>query len=93
MNFEEFRNLIENQLNSLVEFELLEYHYQPSSFGNGTLAYRIKGRNHKFVYDGREKEMTWFISAPHQKYFGADFSEFKKIEGLEINFEELKSGI
>ena len=84
---------IENYLDSITEFQLQEYHFQPHSFGDGILAYRIKGRNHKFVYDGREKELSWSISKSHQKYFGADFSEFRKFDGLEIDLEELKNGI
>jgi len=93
MNFEDFRRDIENKLDSISEFELLEFHFEPYSFGNGILAYRIKGLNHKFVYDGRENELTWLLSKSHQKYFGANLTEFKRQNGLEISVEELESGI
>lgn len=93
MNFEGFRKDIETKLTSIAEFELQEYHFEPYSFGNGILAYRIKGQNHKFIFDGREKELTWLISKSHQKYFGANLTEFKRIDGLEISSEELEYGI
>lgn len=92
MNFEEFRKDIENKLNSIARYELLEYHYEPSSFGNGLLAYRISGRNHRLIYDGRENELTWECSKPHEKYFGANFSMFKKFDGLKLTEEEIKNG-
>ncbi len=93
MNFENFRSDIETKLNSIAEFELQEYHYEPHSFGNGILAYRIKGCNHKFIFDGREKQLTWLISKPHQKYFGAELKEHGRYDGLELGAEELENGI
>lgn len=93
MNFEEFRNDIERKLKSIAEFELQEFHYEPYSFGNGILAYRINGQNHKFEFDGREKELTWLASKAHQKYFGASFKEIMKKDGLELNANELENGI
>lgn len=82
MTFENFRSDIETKLNSIAEFELQEYHFEPCSFGNGILAYRIKGQNHKFIFDGRENELIWFSSKPHQKYFGADFKILMRIDRL-----------
>lgn len=93
MTFEEFRKDIERKLNSIAEFELQEYHYEPHSFGNGILAYRIKGQNHKFVFDGRENVLTWLVSKPHQKYFGANFGEVLRRNGLELTSEEFKKEI
>ena len=93
MNFEDFRTNIERKLSSIDEFELQEFHYIPYSFGNGILAYRIKGRNHKFIFDGRENELIWSISKPHEKYFGANFSELKRFDGLNIEKEELEKEI
>ncbi|WP_190810975.1 hypothetical protein [Flagellimonas sp. S3867] len=93
MTFENFRNDIETKLNSIAEFQLQEYHFEPYSFGNGVLAYRIKGQNHKFIFDGRENELSWLSSKPHQKYFGADFKTLMKIDGLELTSDELKNGI
>ena len=92
MNFEEFRTDIENKLNSIARYELLEFHYEPSSFGNGLLAYRISGRNHRLIYDGRKNELTWERSNPHEKYFGAKFSTFKKFDDLNLTEEEIKNG-
>lgn len=93
MNFEDFRKDIENKLNQIAEFELQEFHFEPHSFGNGILAYQIKGRMHKFIFNGRESELTWLTSKSHQKYFGANLTEFKKIDGLKISLEQLENGI
>ena len=93
MNFEDFRKDIENKLNQIAEFELQEFHFEPHSFGSGVLAYRIKGRIHKFIFDGRESELTWLISKSHQKLFRTNLKEFKIIDGLEISSEQLKEGI
>lgn len=93
MNFEGFRNNLERILKSIAEFELQEYHYEPFNFGNGILAYRIKGQNHKFIFDGRENELTWLVSKPHQKYFGAKFKEILRTDGLELNSERIEKEI
>ncbi|NPD48172.1 hypothetical protein [Lentimicrobium sp. S6] len=93
MNFEDFRKDIESKLDSIFKFELLEFHFEPYSFGSGILAYRIKGLNHKFVYDGRENTLIWLISKSHQKYFGTKWTEFKNQNGLEISIDELENGI
>ena len=93
MNFEQFKEDIETKLKSIAEYELQEFHFEPHSFGNGVLSYRVKGRNHKFIFDGRENELTWLVSKPHQKYFGANFSELRRFEGLNIKEEELKKEI
>ncbi len=93
MNFEDFRKDIELKLDTISEFELLEFHFEPYSFGNGILAYRINGKNHTFIFDGRENELTWSISKSHQKYFGANWNEYKRINGLELSSKELESGI
>lgn len=93
MNFENFRADLESKLNSIAEFELIEFHYLHYCFGNGILAYRIKGRIHKFVYDGRDNFLTWLISKEHQKYSDAKLTEYSKFSGLLINEEELLKGI
>ena len=93
MNFEEFKKDIESKLDSITKFELQEFHFEPFSFGNGILAFRIKGQNHKFVFDGRENELTWLVSKPHQKYFGADLTEFMRKDGLDLSIAELENGI
>jgi len=93
MNFEDFKTDIEEKFISLGEFELMEFHFQPFIFGSGIVTYRIKGRFHKFIYDGRDNLVTWLVSKEHQKYFGVDFIEFKKFNGLIITKEELEKGI
>ncbi len=93
MNFENFRADLESNLNSNAEFELIEFHYLHYCFGNGVLAYRIKGRIHKFVYDGRDNILTWLISKEHQKYSDAKLTLYCKFSGLIINEEELLKGI
>ena len=93
MNFDDFRKDVESKIGSIAEFELQEYHYEPYSFGNGTLAYRINGQNHKFVYDGRENELNWFVSKLHQKYFGSKFKEILKKDGLELSLDEIEKEI
>ena len=93
MNFENFRADLETKLYSIVEFELIEFHYLNYCFGNGILAFRIKGRIHKFIYDGRDNILTWLISKEHQKYSSVKLTEYCKFSGLIINEEELLKGI
>ena len=93
MNFENFRADIESKFNSAVEFELIEFNFQQYCFGSGMVAYRIKGRIHKFIYDSRDNILTWLISKEHQKYPGADLTEFNKFYGLIIPEEELFKGL
>jgi len=82
MTFEDFRLELEAELEKIVRFELQEFHYEPYSFGNGLLAYRINGRNYRFRYDGREKQMTVDASEQHQKYFGALWNHIATIDEL-----------
>jgi hypothetical protein len=93
MNFEDFKKDIENKLAKITDFELQEFHFEAYDFGSGTLSYRIKGRNHKFTFDGRENKLTWNVSKPHQKYSGAIFSELLQLEGLIIEEEILRKKI
>jgi len=93
MNFEDFRSDLETKLKLIVEFELIEFHYLQYCFGNGTLAYRIKGRIHKFIFDGRDNSLTWLISKNHQKYSDVKLTEYCRFSGLIINEEELLKGI
>ena len=93
MNFDNFRGDLESKLTGIVEFELQEFCFQPYSFGNGLLAYRINGKIHMFTFDGRENELTWSISKTHQKYLDAEFIELKRITGLKISDEEFQSEI
>lgn len=92
MNFEDFRKDIESRLISKIEFELQEFNFLPYSFGSGLLAYRINGQNHKFIFDGRENELTW-LKCKTQKYFGSVFTEFEKFDGLIISDQVLWKGL
>lgn len=92
MNFEDFRKDIESRLISKIEFELQEFNFLPYSFGSGLLAYRINGQNHKFIFDGRENELTW-LKSKTQKYFGSVFTEFEKFDGLIISHQVLWKGL
>jgi len=93
MTFEDFRKDLETKLSLITEFELQEYRFEPYNFGNGIIAYRIKGQNHKFEFDGRENELIWSVSKPHQKYFGANFKEVKRKDGLELSIDDLNDRI
>jgi hypothetical protein len=93
MSFEDFRKSIENNLKSIAKIELQEYHFEPYNFGSGILGLRINGRIHKFVFDGKENELTWLASKPHEKYYGAELTEIKRINSLELSIVELKSEI
>lgn len=87
MKFEEFRFRLEESLKDNKPFELQEYTYQPFSFGNGQLAYRIGGINFKLSYDGRDNQLTVEASEPHQKYFGADWHKITTLDGLDNSIE------
>ena len=93
MDFEDFRKDIETKLSLVTEFELQEFIYQPNFFGSGIIGFRIKGQNHKFVFDGKENKLTWFIDVSHAKYLDNNFTEFKKFDTLEISCEDLQNGL
>ena len=93
MNLEDFRKNIELKLSSITEFELQEFHFLPYTFGSGFIVYRIKGYFHKFIFDGRECELTWLISKQQHKYSDNSFTEFKRFYELDISDKELENGI
>lgn len=68
MNFIELISEFERMISESLKYELLEQHYMNYSFGSGFSAYRIKGRNVKVVYDGKDFLTSIYISAPHEKY-------------------------
>jgi len=84
MDFEDFRKDIELKLERIEPFELLEFHYLPHCFGSGILAFKIKGFNHKFVYDGRDNSLLWQKSKQHQKYSESDWTKLRTNDGLKI---------
>ncbi|MGB6034720.1 MAG: hypothetical protein WBG42_00530 [Cryomorphaceae bacterium] len=93
MSFDDFKKDVETKNGSITKYELQEYHFEPYSFGSGRLGYRIKGKNHKFVFDGRDNRLTWLVSGPQKKYFEANFTEIFSKDGLEMTVEELKNEI
>jgi hypothetical protein len=93
MNFEAFRNSIESKLKSISEYELLEYHYLPYSFGSGTLAYRINGRIIKFTFDGKENRLTWYKSREHSGYPQTELIEIESRSDFNITLNQLETAI
>lgn len=89
MKFEEFRIQLEEELINQTSFELQEYCYQPFSFGNGQLAYRIQGVNFRLTYDGRDNQLTIEASQRHQKYSEANWHTVTTLDGLTIQIEEV----
>ena len=75
MNFPEFKDILETKFKALTSFELLEYQYQPYSFGNGLVAYRINGYNYRLIFDGKETELIVERSNPHEKYNGRPYQK------------------
>jgi hypothetical protein len=71
MDFLKLKEQFETKLKE--GFELLELHYVPYSFGSGLAAYRIRGRNVKVIYDGRDNQVELLVSANHDKYPGASW--------------------
>tara|TARA_R110000868_G_scaffold101747_1_gene280142 strand:+ start:71 stop:358 length:288 start_codon:yes stop_codon:yes gene_type:complete len=82
MNFEEFRTELEIELKTLIKFELQEFSYHPYSFGDGFLGYRINGKCFRLTYEGRERQLRVDCSEPHEKYFGATWSELEIFDEL-----------
>jgi len=82
MDFQQFKNGLEGLLKEKAEFELQEFQYFPYCFGHGTLAYRIKGYNVRFTYDGRDNLLTCERSNFHEKYTKCSWTILFKSEGL-----------
>ena len=91
MNFEEFKSLLEKEVSSIKKFELLEYQYHPYSFGSGILVYRIGGRNFKFSYDGRDKDIEIDISKSHEKYPQCSWEKNMRFEDMTLCLESVNN--
>ena len=89
MKFEEFRTQLEAELLTLEKFELQEFIYQPYSFGNGILGYRINGKCYRLTYNGRDRQLRVDSGEPHEKYFGATWSELQTFDELSENISEV----
>jgi hypothetical protein len=93
LGFLEIISRFESQIRVNFEFELLESHYIPYSFGSGLVVYRIKGKTIKIIYDGRDYLVDVKLSKQHEKYpnctwidfFSGDSSDF-----LENGINKLK---
>jgi len=72
MDFLELKEQFETKLAG--NFELLEFHYIPYSFGSGLTAYRIRGRIVKIIYDGKDNQVELVVSANHDKYPDASWT-------------------
>jgi len=68
LNFIEIISQFENRTSKDLKFELLEQHYMPYVFGSGFAAYRIKGRNLRIDFDGRDRAVEVSITPKHLKY-------------------------
>lgn len=85
MNFQEFKNELEDKLKGKISFELLEFIYQPYVFGSGIIAYRIKGYNYMIIYDGRDNKLQIKRSKPHTEYArGREWLEILAVDGLNV---------
>jgi hypothetical protein len=66
MRFLEIQTLFESKISASFRFELLELHYLPYCFGNGSLVYRIHDYNIKIVFNGKDGWIETYITAKHQ---------------------------
>jgi len=96
LNFTEIVSQFENRASKDLKFELLEQRYMPYAFGSGFAAYRIKGRNLRIDFDGRDKGIEVSITPKHSKYpvnewtsiFSGSVEDF-----FSIGFNEIKAKI
>lgn len=84
MDFLELKKQFENKIKS--DFELLELHYVPYSFGSGMTAYKIKGKFIKVIYDGKDDHVELLISAKHDNYTNATWTPL--YSGISSDFIE-----
>ena len=94
IDFLEIKDQLESQLKNDFKFELLELQYAPYAFGNGMIAYRIKGRIVKIIYDGRDNQIELMVSTNHVKYDRAEWTTiFSGIptDIISIGIKELKN--
>ena len=68
MNFLELQTRFESKIKDVLKFELLELRYHPYAFGSGLVAYRIKGKNVKLNYDGRDDLVTVYLTSKQVRY-------------------------
>lgn len=68
MDFLQTISQFEDKIKNDYEYELLETHYLPYSFGSGTTVYRLSGHNLKINFDGRDRLIEIQLSPRHEKY-------------------------
>ncbi len=93
MKYLELINSWEQKIKIDFQIELLEVLYQPYSFGCGMSAYRIKGKNIKLFFDGRDKLIEIKISKSHEKYPNCSWNNignFEIEELLDSKYETIK---
>jgi len=73
INYLEIKELFEAQFQDELQFEVLEHHYAPYSFGSGMTAYRIKGRIFKIIFDVKDNLLEFMVSASHEKYSSSNW--------------------
>lgn len=94
IDYLELKDRFEKQLKDDFQFELLELHYAPYSFGSGMTAYRIKGRIFKIIFDGKDNLVEFMVSASHDKYTNANWTTIftgSPMDFIDKGTTELKS--
>ncbi|HEX4374225.1 MAG TPA: hypothetical protein VHZ50_13070 [Puia sp.] len=72
VDFLKIKEHFEEQFNPI---ELLELNYSRYAFGSGWVVYRVKGKNLKLKFDGRDSILRILISSKHAEYPTKDESE------------------
>ncbi|NNU34585.1 hypothetical protein HK413_11745 [Mucilaginibacter sp. S1162] len=89
MNFQQFKNEIEEKLIYKSTFELQEFSYLPYVFGHGIVVYRVSGHIFRFSYDGKDNLLTCERSNVHEKYPKCNWTTLFQISGLILNEEQI----
>ncbi|MEO6849333.1 MAG: hypothetical protein ABI203_10965 [Mucilaginibacter sp.] len=89
MDFQQFKIDIEGKLKDKVDFDLQEFRYLPYAFGNGLLAYRIKGYIFRFTHDGRDNLLTCERSNSHEKYPHCNWTILFENSGLALDQKQI----
>jgi hypothetical protein len=96
MDILEFKEDIERRIGVYSQFELQEVNYRAYCFGNGVLAYRIRGYCFQFIYDGKEDQLIILQSNRHEKYPRCHWTQILKKDGLsfdDIDIQMLLEGM
>ena len=93
--FEEFKSYLESDLLNGIAHQLLEFKYYPKDFGSGILTYRIKGKELRFIFDGKEGLLgVYSDDEPVLEASGlsADDAELKRVLGLLNSLNRNRNG-